>query len=101
MQFTILFVDDDNQVRPAVTALLRAEGFRVFEAASNREALDILERERVDVLFTDVVMPDEDARQEGPAAPAKHPRALRHRLLLAGAKRRGAREAHLQAGARP
>lgn len=72
MQFTILFVDDDNQVRPAVTALLRAEGFRVFEAASNREALDILERERVDVLFTDVVMPDEDG-----IALAKRARQLR------------------------
>ncbi len=40
--------------------MLSEEGFRVFEAASAVEALEVLEtaHRRVDLLITDVVMPD-------------------------------------------
>lgn len=57
---TVLFVDDDDQVRAPVAELLRREGFRVFVAASALEAMRILAREPVDILFTDVVMPGEN-----------------------------------------
>jgi CheY-like chemotaxis protein len=36
---------------------LRDFGYRVFEAGSGVEALDIIEREPIDLLFSDVVMP--------------------------------------------
>jgi two-component system cell cycle response regulator CpdR len=55
---TVLFVDDDELVRAPVAEILRRAGFRVFVAASAPEAVRILVREHVDVLFTDVVMPD-------------------------------------------
>lgn len=58
--FTVLYVDDDHQVRETVTALLRAEGFRVLEASSAIEAMRLITSERVDVLFTDIVMPNRD-----------------------------------------
>jgi two-component system response regulator HydG len=39
-----------------VALVLRTEGFEVFEAATGQEALDILTRESVDVLLTDLKM---------------------------------------------
>jgi CheY-like chemotaxis protein len=58
--FTVLHVDDDHQVREIVTALLRAEGFRVLEASNALEAMRLITSERIDVLFTDIVMPNRD-----------------------------------------
>jgi CheY-like chemotaxis protein len=58
--FTVLYVDDDHQVREIVTALLRAEGFRVLEASNALEAMRLITSERIDVLFTDIVMPNRD-----------------------------------------
>jgi len=56
--FTVLFVDDDELVRAPVAEILNRAGFRVFVAGSAPEAVRVLVREHVDVLFTDVVMPD-------------------------------------------
>lgn len=58
--FTILFVDDDDLVRAPLAALLKLHGMRVLTAASAIEAMRILAEERVDVLFTDIVMPGQD-----------------------------------------
>jgi DNA-binding NtrC family response regulator len=58
--FTVLFVDDDDLVRPALVELLKTRGFRVLSASSAIEAMRVLAQEHVDVLFTDVVMPDQD-----------------------------------------
>ena len=57
---TILFVDDDDDVRAPLAALVRTDGFRVIEARNTSEALRVLTQEHVDVLFTDVVMPEAD-----------------------------------------
>jgi len=57
---TILFVDDDDEVRAPLAAQVRADGFRVLEARNTPEALRILAQEHIDVLFTDVVMPEPD-----------------------------------------
>jgi CheY-like chemotaxis protein len=58
--FTILFVDDDDLVRAPLAALLKLHGMRVLTAASAIEAMRVLAEERVDVLFTDIVMPGQD-----------------------------------------
>ncbi len=58
--FTVLLVDDDDLVRAPLAALLKLHGVRVLTAVSATEALSILTRERADVLFTDIVMPDQD-----------------------------------------
>lgn len=55
---TVLVAEDDIQVREMVSEMLREAGFRVLAAIDGRQALDLLERgEKVDVLFSDVVMP--------------------------------------------
>jgi FixJ family two-component response regulator/DNA-binding HxlR family transcriptional regulator len=57
----ILVVDDDPQFREELTTVLSDEGHTLFSAPSVRKALELLERESVDVIFTDLKMP----RQSG------------------------------------
>ena len=55
----ILLVDDEEGFRYAAAKALRKAGFDVVAAADYRDALARLESDaRVDLLFTDVVMPD-------------------------------------------
>ena len=53
----ILVVEDDEGVRAAVVDMLVELGYRVLKAANAQDALAVLEKETVDLLFTDVVMP--------------------------------------------
>jgi CheY-like chemotaxis protein len=54
----VLVVDDDPEVRETLTNILETRGYTVIDAATGREALDILERdETIGILFTDVIMP--------------------------------------------
>jgi two-component system, cell cycle sensor histidine kinase and response regulator CckA len=57
---TALVVDDAGVVRRVAFRVLSESGFRVFEAASAIEALDVLAMGcgRVDVVLVDVVMPE-------------------------------------------
>jgi DNA-binding response OmpR family regulator len=55
--YTILFAEDDTQVRDAVIELLRQHGFGVLVASNGEEAIRLLAEQSVDLLFTDVVMP--------------------------------------------
>jgi CheY-like chemotaxis protein len=56
----ILVVDDDARVRTIARALLEADGFQVVEAESGGAALRLLSSEVVDVVLTDIFMPDTD-----------------------------------------
>lgn len=60
MTARILVVDDILANVKLLEARLSAEYFEVLTAMSGREALDILERERVDVVLLDVMMPGID-----------------------------------------
>ena len=55
----ILLVDDDAEMRTVARRHLVSLGYRVGEAGSGPAALEILQSDRaIDLLFTDVVMPD-------------------------------------------
>jgi len=56
---TVLLVEDNEQVRALGVSALENLGYRVLEAADGHSALRLLERDaaRVDLLFTDVVLP--------------------------------------------
>ncbi|HEX3674282.1 MAG TPA: response regulator [Rhizomicrobium sp.] len=55
---SILVVEDDDGVRAAVTDMLTELGYRVASASGGLQALDYLTKNpRIDLLFTDVVMP--------------------------------------------
>jgi CheY-like chemotaxis protein len=54
---SILVVEDNIALRRVILRQLRDLGYRVFESDRAATALDLLEREQVDLLFTDIVMP--------------------------------------------
>jgi nitrogen-specific signal transduction histidine kinase/CheY-like chemotaxis protein len=53
----VLAVEDEPEVLDVVRAMLSSSGHTVLSAASGREALEILARESVDLLVTDLGMP--------------------------------------------
>jgi signal transduction histidine kinase/CheY-like chemotaxis protein len=56
----VLVVDDDDESRAIVTEYLEGQHAFVMTASSVKQALDLLKRERVDVLLADIAMPGED-----------------------------------------
>ncbi len=54
----ILIVDDEPSMRDMLRIVLRRDGFDVLVAEGGREALGVLERERVDLLLSDLGMAD-------------------------------------------
>jgi signal transduction histidine kinase len=67
---TILVVEDETSVREFTVAVLRPYGYRVLQAKSGADALEVWKRHssRIDLLLTDVVMPDD---MSGPELAAK------------------------------
>ncbi|HEY3324700.1 MAG TPA: sigma-54 dependent transcriptional regulator [Planctomycetota bacterium] len=73
---TVLVVDDDVNTRESLELALDKNGYKVLLAADAREALGILDRSPVDVVVTDLRMPDLDGlqffqfvRQRAPSVP--------------------------------
>ena len=62
---TVLVVEDQAEVRDYAVAVLKAYGYRVIEAENAGEALLLCERERgrIDLVLTDVVMPNVSGRE--------------------------------------
>jgi signal transduction histidine kinase/CheY-like chemotaxis protein len=65
---TILVVEDERLVRELACEVLSQHGYKVIEAEGPKVALDLYsngfsEREKPDLLLTDVVMPEMDGRQ--------------------------------------
>ncbi len=56
----ILVVDDHPSVAITLADILEAKGFKVYSALSGAEALKILGEHTIDILLTDVRMPDMD-----------------------------------------
>ena len=55
--FHILVVDDDKNARFLLRELLLSEHYTVTEADSGDTALDVLDREHVDLVIVDIMMP--------------------------------------------
>jgi len=62
---TVLVAEDNEVVRNMTVSVLTRLGYRVYNAASGEEALDVLNGHegKVDLLLTDVVMPGMNGRQ--------------------------------------
>jgi two-component system response regulator PilR (NtrC family) len=54
----ILVVDDESSMREMLRIVLRRDGYNVLVAESGRQAIDLLQREHVDLLLSDIRMPD-------------------------------------------
>jgi CheY-like chemotaxis protein len=55
---SILVVDDNPSMARTLADILDVKGFEVHAASSGAQALEILRKEHVDILLTDVRMPD-------------------------------------------
>jgi two-component system cell cycle sensor histidine kinase/response regulator CckA len=76
---TILLVEDDGIVRPAVRRMLEQQGYTVHEAADGSQALRLAASadargERMDLVLTDVVMPVQGGRALGERLAVHWPR---------------------------
>jgi two-component system, OmpR family, response regulator VicR len=54
---TVLIVDDEEPVRGFLTMLIRDSGHRVVQAIHGGRALEVVEREKPDLVISDVMMP--------------------------------------------
>ena len=56
----ILVVDDDDQLRAALKRFLEKEGFQVIDASDGAAGLEILNKDPVDLVITDIFMPERE-----------------------------------------
>jgi len=56
----ILVVDDEPAIRRLLRSTLGVQDYTVLEAASVAQALELLEREKVDLIILDLGLPDGD-----------------------------------------
>lgn len=55
--FRILVVEDDQHTAKLISAILRAENYTVFNACNGKEALEVMDREHIDLVVLDIMMP--------------------------------------------
>ena len=56
----ILIIDDEDKLRGLLARLLELEGYQVFQAATAKAGLKILEKETVKLVLSDVKLPDDN-----------------------------------------
>jgi len=70
---TILVVDDEPALRNLAAEFLRRKGYVIHQAENGIEALKILETEKIDLLFSDVIMPKMDGYELAAIVEDKYP----------------------------
>ncbi len=56
----VLVVDDEEQMRKLIRLVLQKEGCAVIEASNGKEAIRHMQKADIDLVISDVVMPDMD-----------------------------------------
>jgi two-component system cell cycle response regulator len=84
---TLLLVDDDRFMLDLLADVLAADGYRLLRAGSGEEALEILARERVQLLVCDQCMPGLTGTEVAARARALQPHA--YRIILSAQDQAG------------
>jgi len=58
--FRILVVEDDAHIRKLMCTVLKAHGFETLQAKDGLAALDVMEKEHIDLVVLDLMMPNMD-----------------------------------------
>ena len=58
MKFTILIADDEKNIRTGLKQALESEGYNIHLAADGAEALSLIHKHKIDVVITDLKMPE-------------------------------------------
>lgn len=80
--FTLLFVDDENNVTNALKRIFLSENYRVLTAANGYEALEIFESQEVHLLISDYRMPGMSGAQLLKEVKQRWPSVIR--IMLTG-----------------
>ncbi len=70
---TILVVDDEPALRELAGDILSSHGYKVFSAENGQQALEILDHHPVDLVFSDIIMPDMNGYQLATQIRTLHP----------------------------
>lgn len=79
---TILFVDDEQRILTSLKRGLLDEPYNMLFTQSCKDALEILEREEIHVIVTDMRMPEMNGLELLRIVKQKHPRIIR--MVLSG-----------------
>lgn len=60
MAYRILTADDEAEIRDVLRLYLEQEGYEVVEASNGIEALEVLKKEKIDLVLLDIMMPGMD-----------------------------------------
>lgn len=72
-KLTVLVVEDDEVMRSVLCRTMQSEGYEVLAAVGGQDALTLLAQpSRIDVIVSDVCMPDMDGRELGLALAERH-----------------------------
>jgi two-component system, cell cycle sensor histidine kinase and response regulator CckA len=74
---TILFVEDEEQIRTVVKLILTSQGYSIIEASNGNEALSVIEEAgypNIDCLITDVIMPEMGGKELSEELLEKYPK---------------------------
>ena len=58
--FSVLVVEDDEILNKMICVKLKQEAYRTFAAFDGQQALDVLDREHIDLIISDIMMPNMD-----------------------------------------
>jgi len=75
-QATILIVDDEPALLALNEEILSQHGYRVIAVENAHDALEVLDKEAVDLLISDVIMPDMDGCQLLAVVHEKYPQVI-------------------------
>lgn len=79
---TVLFVDDEANILSSLKRLFRPCGYRIFTAESGAQALEIMQHESIDIVVSDMRMPQMNGAQFLEQVNARWPDTIR--ILLTG-----------------
>lgn len=63
MASKILVVDDEKEIRNLIEIYLKNEGYTVIKASNGEEALEALEKEEIQLMILDIMMPKMDGME--------------------------------------
>ena len=61
--YNVLVCDDEKDIVSALQIYLKSEGYQVFSAYNGKEALKIINREDIQLVLMDIMMPEMDGMQ--------------------------------------
>lgn len=61
--FNVLVVEDDKNLKKLMVTYLKRNNYTVFEANNGVQALDIIDKQYIDLVISDIMMPEMDGYQ--------------------------------------